>query len=275
MRCAHVTALSLLLAVFCQVVYASTGQLWPRGSRSPSPDHHGHVSGLLGDVVAQGHRRPVSSGASDIQSSKRPASSSEHGLHSSQSAHPSQAMHPSQATHSAHVVHSVAVHPSIVVHPSTVIHPSTMAHPSLSHTAHVSHSQTLNEVAALRPGRSTNKPPEGRPYRASKSTGRPVGRPRKPAKEPKPPKEPRLPKPKGRPGPRDPWWKKSGGKPMASPGTGKQYEIGHRFRERQKAKQAQGQHHDDHPPFGHQPPKGEGPGSPGAGSHAVTRRGSG
>lgn len=72
--------------------------------------------------------------------------------------------------------------------------------------------------------------------------------------------------------PQEAWWKKKGGKPRATQGLGPRYEIQKKYREKQKIKkigQFLAQPSFEH----HRPPKGDnGPGSPGAGSHAVSRR---
>lgn len=69
------------------------------------------------------------------------------------------------------------------------------------------------------------------------------------------------------------WWKVAGGRPKAPAaafGYGRRYESQKKWAERKKLKQA-GKIPDDHPAK-HPPPPPGGPGSPGASSHAVSKR---
>lgn len=69
------------------------------------------------------------------------------------------------------------------------------------------------------------------------------------------------------------WWKTAGGTPSASKsahGTSDRYERQKRYRERKKLGLV-GKPLDEHPTKHHQHPPG-GPGSPGAGSHAISKR---
>lgn len=69
------------------------------------------------------------------------------------------------------------------------------------------------------------------------------------------------------------WWQKEGGKPARPHGSGPFYEEQKKYREMKKAEKQQGKHTDDHPSVHQQqPPKGDGPGSPGAGSNMVGKR---
>lgn len=69
------------------------------------------------------------------------------------------------------------------------------------------------------------------------------------------------------------WWQKAGGKPARPHGAGPHYEEHKKYREKKKSENKQEKHTDEHP-SGHQqhPPKGGGPGSPGAGSSVVGKR---
>lgn len=68
------------------------------------------------------------------------------------------------------------------------------------------------------------------------------------------------------------WWKRPGGHPPSQQGAGTHYEASKKSREKKKLK-TQGTQADDHPTWHpHHPSRGGGPGSPGAGGHALSRR---
>lgn len=74
---------------------------------------------------------------------------------------------------------------------------------------------------------------------------------------------------------KEPWWKKKGGKPHATMGSGKQYDVQRLYRDRKKLRTELKALLE--PPPGHpqqHPKHGDGPGSPGTGgaSHAVSKR---
>lgn len=253
MHVIHFSAFFLLLVAFCQA--ACQGREGPRlcsrgsGSRSPSPSRWGgqgstHEStGLLGDIVRQGTKRPAT---------------------------PHQASHSThiQAAHSSQPTHPPPAHTSQLPHP----HPAHSGQPAQAHPAH----QLQSTPAQVRPKK------------------RPYNRRPKPTTDTAPKHQP-LPRlgqlvaglhsvPYSRKAPvhdvlpqtqqhtNRSWWKKPGGRPPSQIGTGTKYEEGKKYREAKKLKM-QKEHLDGHP-SGHQhhPPQGGGPGSPGAGSHAVAKR---
>lgn len=76
---------------------------------------------------------------------------------------------------------------------------------------------------------------------------------------------------------REPWWKKEGGRPTVRRplGTGPRYEQQRNAREKKKQllqEQQAGLHSSGHPQYFHKGGGGRGPGSPGAGTHAVSKR---
>lgn len=68
------------------------------------------------------------------------------------------------------------------------------------------------------------------------------------------------------------WWKHAGGTPRVSPGQGRYFQAQKTYRDRKKLK-GEGKSVDEHPGPQRHRPKDDGPGSPGAGSHAVSKRG--
>lgn len=230
------------------------------GSRSPSPaggSHHGAGStGLLGDIVRQGQtRRPAPAPTGLLQDI----------VHQAQ-ARPASHLHPGQAAaiHStSHPSHALHVHPQ--AHP-TYQSPMTQAHPSQHpHASHQADTDTQGHspsqehqfrrlgqlVAGLRPAGSK---PYKRPARSAGSDGATGSEAAKKT--------------------RGPWWNRKNSGPNKPKGTAKDYETQRRWRERDKIRKAQAKQLGQHP-AGHQqhPPKGGGPGSPGAGSQAVRKRG--
>lgn len=250
----------LLLVSGCQAVRAEEpqGALFRRtgGSRSPSPSRskgkaplgegHSTGTGLLEDIVHQAMRRPA------------PAAHGSHPTH----AH---AMHLGQATHSLAAAQTD--------HTPHSMHPM---HGKSSDATNKEPGDLRHLVAGLQPG------PKPRPPKAR-------GRPRKDPSEALKPKRPSngIEKSPGGPaghGAQAPrlrgsgrhetgsWWQKPGGTPRAPSGKGKLYEAQRKYRERKKL-QKQGKQMDDHPSGPHhQHPKGGGPGSPSAGSQAVSKR---
>ena len=70
-----------------------------------------------------------------------------------------------------------------------------------------------------------------------------------------------------------PWWKHAGGTPRAQDGQGRLYLYQKQYREKKKLR-LEGKSVDEHPSGPrHHPTDGGGPGSPGAGSHAISKRG--
>ena len=73
------------------------------------------------------------------------------------------------------------------------------------------------------------------------------------------------------------WWKVPGGRPYVRrpPGESPRYEVQRRVREKKKLKMLAAPQADEHPPGHHPSQGGGGPGSPGTGSNAVSKRRSG
>lgn len=279
----------------CQAVHLEESEsvLYRRGSgsRSPSPTSSrgkalffddDRSGGLLGDVVQQALRRPSTPAHASHAGPAHPAQAAYlHAIHPSHEAH-FPAAHGEQATH-LHVAH-----PNQATH--SLGQPSQLAHHLPTHHL-AGHPAQLAHNSATHPEGTPQSPPK------SKEAGnlrhlveglrsvpakprRPVGRPRKAITEFQAPKKqpgensqmhaPPTKKPLGTPK-RGPWWKQEGGTPGVQRGTAKYYDINRRYREKKKLMK-QGKQADQHPPGPHhQPPKGGGPGSPSAGSQAVSK----
>lgn len=275
-------AVGLLLLVYgCQAVRpeATEAALSRRtgGSRSPSPSRskgkapvgegHSAGSGLLGDIVHQAMHRPTSpvhgsgrpahgSGMlEDIvhQAMRRPTSAA----HESQQTHP-HTLHPSHATHSLAAAHQG--------HLSQAVH---SRHGLSSHATSESSGTLDHVVAGLHGGSRKNHDQALKPKKQSSD----IVKPKKPADVKPSTHGPQRPETRGSgKHPKGPWWLKPGGTPRGAAGTGKLYESQRKYREKKKLEK-QGKQADGHPSGPHrQSPKGGGPGSPSAGSQAVSKR---
>lgn len=225
--------------------------LAPRGtgSRSPSPSGgapspKSSSTGLLEDIVRQSQKRPASSSRptgsfeQPLPKVAKPAafasSASVQPIYQHQTTSSSHSLHSHPQIHPTHLGHSTHTNlPAHAAHAHSIDHPQSAPSPQL---------KGLRQIGAgLHPAEVV---PGKRPAR--------VGLPEKQKVK---------------------WWQKAGGKPANPRGTGPFYETQRRYREMKKLQKAQGKHMDEHP-SGHHPhtPKGGGPGSPGAGSHAISRR---
>lgn len=156
---------------------------------------------------------------------------------------PSSHVHPSQAsqTHTAHVVSSADFHPQ-TKHGESVSHANVQMHPG--------------QLSPQRTATTQLDAPTGKHSATSGPQQQATGK---------------LSSSDAGFSPKDPWWKKKGGRPRATHGLGARFEIDKKYRERQKVKKI-GQFLAESPFKHHHPHKGDDePGSPGAGSHAVSR----
>lgn len=267
MRCTQSVAsllLSLLLLSSCRGLLKDQHDLtlFPRGS-SPEPhsfadpkgkgkadasEGHGQSTGLLGDVVRQALSRP----ASHAHPSETTHSHSSQGP-SAHTAHPSQtsqahATHPTHDSHSAQAVHSQATLGGRLSRLVAGIPPAG------SYSRKVR--EKANQVATSggeKPARKVPGPKKGNQVATSGVE--------KPARK--------VPGPKKGHGH---WWTKPMSRPPAQPGSGKYYETKKRYRERMKAKKLESQGPPDQTPTAKQQHHQGEPGSPDAGTHAVSRR---
>lgn len=212
------------------------------GSRSPSPSRStgkapmqaAPSTGLLDDIVKHVVARPATS---------THASHSTEG-HSLQATpghtHPHALSTPTHQTQSTPPTHT---HPHHYVSHSQP--PSLPRLPRLGHLAAQLQPAPTKEGPRKRPKPKRLPPGVKAPPRSDKGTG------------------------KGKATGRGTWWKKSGGTPVVRQGASSRYESNKKYRENKKLRE-QGLHTDEHPSA--HPPHGGGPGSPGAGSHAVSRK---
>ncbi|CAO1633415.1 unnamed protein product [Sympodiomycopsis kandeliae] len=217
------------------------------GSSSSSPLHHqgdllvsnprphSPTTGLLGDVVNHATKKPASSSLHPPQSSQ------------THSAHPPE--HPLAHT----------THPESSARPSEgMAHPTSSAHPSKENVqrlgkAHVGASGAQSAVKEPKRPRRWWNTPGGAPPRRIGTSAHYLRQQRKQEKQ-------RL--------------AQAGVHMLRLPaGTGDRYEEGVRWRAKDKARKlaAQQAQTNEHSSY-HKPPHGGGPGSPGAGSHAVSKR---
>lgn len=262
MRYTRFMAYFLLMASGCQSMSFGEHEtaLSPRsgGSRSPSPSSSSKgkrpfreedTAGLLGDVVKQASHRPAGD------------------THARQSTQPQRVHHLSQLiqihpSHSEQTTHTAATRPSQFAHTHTArpqVSSPHVAHPPPPHPSGGSSHSHVHEKDrdAVNLGHLVaNLHPKGPKPRSRNRKGTEAGKGKGSGNHPN--------HPTGQ------WWKKAGGTPRVQRGTGQDYVQAKRYREKIKAKklESQGKHTDQHPsgPQG----KGGGPGSPGAGSQAVS-----
>lgn len=216
----------------------------PTGGRRKAPAQESSSTGLLDDIVRHVQMRPASTSHLEISAqhaqtaAARPAPSGPSAFvqhhHQHQPVYPSQSAHGHPQTHPARPSQSTpSFQTADTAHAHPAVYSESTPHPQL---------KGLGRIAAeLRPV----------PVVPGKRIRR-VGPPQKQKVK---------------------WWMKPGGKPANQRGTGPFYESQRRLREMKKLAKAQGKHTDERPsdhPW--HPPKGGGPGSPGAGSHAVSKR---
>lgn len=239
------------------------------GSRSPSPHgegsggKHSKPSGQGNQGKGKESAHPQPSGSTKGDSHRRP-------LHVDLNKPPDHATQPSQSHHAPMFLsHARPVHP---FHPVQA-HGAQPRHPLQTHpqrpssegvTTHLLSKQSAARLAASfatgskRPAEASHHPQmdakKAKPNWLTMATGKPARGPM--------------------PGTRPAWWNQAGGRPRRQSGTGHRYEEKKAYNEKQKLlkKQQQGfppsEHHEQHP----KPGGPRGPGSPGAGSHAVSKR---
>lgn len=231
--------------------------LFRRGSSpvsgSPSPSHSREKSPTETSPrgkrpVHEYHFKGIMDGHAHQEISKRPAS-------------------PAHSTHSG---------------PSTrlTLGPTAHAHPGSGSGKHIGATSEIlgNLAAGSNPGQIPEKRRPGRPKGSKDSIQRAsrLQETRQAAKEkPSAPPRRRVHKPPRAKPEATPsgnrWWQKVGGQPWAASGAGPRYGDKRKLGEMQKVKMA-GQRPDEHPSGHDQQHKGPDPGSPGAGSHAVSKR---
>lgn len=178
---------------------------------------------------------------------------------------------PAHETGPSHQVHSVRLF-GVNVTPGKPSSPGRPNHFNQAHTAHPpSHSSPHPQTK--QPGRLGHLIPDmGSDQFSYKRIANPMGRPKKgtyvapgirrPRRKAGSSSEPKS---------KEPWWKKKGGTPNIQGGTHRWYNTSRNRRERQKLEKQAGPVSEH--PSGHQHHQGGGgPGSPGAGSHAVSKR---
>lgn len=254
MRLAQVAPLVLLLVSSCRTLFIGSDRssrlMLPRGSsRSPSPTegssgpHHQPSSGLLSDNLAQGIKKSASS------SSRASGTTQTHSVHLSQST----GVHPIQARPGP---------------PATVsqIDAKTFTSKRLGLLGASLQKPAAKVVSAQKTAKGNKKPAAGLSLEQSAEGATKPSRKRIRPASMSPPR-------KAEKKPHVPWWQQAGGLPLRSKGTSPRLEEGRKWREQQRLRKATKNSPDisEHPQ-GHQHPKGGGPGSPGAGSHAVSKR---
>lgn len=174
---------------------------------------------------------------------------------------------PAHESHPAHEGHSVRLF-GVQVAPGKPSGPGHPSHTTQSHSAHPSghpiqhaHTPTLGRLV----------PDMGSDKYAHKRVSNPVGRPRKGTADTRVPSRKEVAAMKtSEPKTKEKWWNKKGGTPNIQGGTHKWYSAQRKYREKKKLEK-QGGPVSEHP-SGHHPHGGGGPGSPGAGTHAVSKR---
>lgn len=255
MRYAHAFASLLLLVASGQALPSAgpKGSLSPRGSDSDAKAPSPAIVKAKSPTLGTNHVRLF--GANIHQAHERPSTST-------QSAHSTRLFgvnihqpqdRPSTSAHSAHSTRLFGVN---------IQKSASPAGPKSSHSTHSQAKSGPHLHPKVGSAGLLGQPVAGhQPVRA----GSPAKKPKALAADHEHPQVPgssRAPKRK--------WWNQAGGKPNVRYGTAVTYWRHREYREKKKLQKQQA--HDQHPSADRQHPS-SGPGSPGAGGHAVSKRG--
>lgn len=262
MRCVTVAAFAILVLA-CSATSMAPEPMYRRGSSSSGGSPEPHSSGLLGDIVSQGRKRPASS--SQVGQTEHHHPSQDHSVHHPVQGHLMQG-HPMQG-------HPLETH-LMQGHPTEG--QPMQGHPTQPQSSSLEVMKTprlIRLAVTLDPSAKPSREPKGQSggRRGGRRTPQPEdGRPRRKPSAPKEPEKQRKPRKA-----QEAWWKKPGGVPHRAQGSSPDFDKNRSIRDMKKLKSLlrSPPDLDEHPsgPHHHQGPHG-GPPSPGAGSHAVSKR---